>query len=342
MRVTLLELTDTVLFLAGRGVNDLVRRAAGKVQTRRAGSAADYRARLVAIKEALRNVAMTPEQRLAAIEQILPDDADPTPLSAAALTRRLLTDEHAGVRALPDGLCELDFEGQPNDLAFGQWQALRALRARRATSLPVGDQQPPTSSAWSALVGDPDRQRAFRAFEASTMMSMRKALRGGSVWLAHSASFRDRDRMLIPLEEWKLHRHHHIAALGHTASPDAFMEPLLENIRVGLASVADALSDGKLSIDADGTLHLPALEALDCEVVPKRAGKAILDAIGEQQLPDILLEADAGTGFSEAARTTSRPSGACSRPAAAWARTPACGWRRTASARLPSSTSMAL
>ncbi|SDE60916.1 hypothetical protein SAMN05444679_12614 [Variovorax sp. CF079] len=43
------------------------------------------------------------------------------------------------------------------------------------------------------------------------MMAMRKALRGGSVWLDHSASFRDRDRMLIPLEEWKLHRDHHIA-----------------------------------------------------------------------------------------------------------------------------------
>jgi hypothetical protein len=106
--------------------------------------------------------------------------------------------------------------------------------------------------------------------------------------------------MLIPLEEWKLHRDHHIAALGHTDSPDAFLEPLLENIRVGMASVADALSDGKLSIDAHGILHLPALEALDREVVPKRTSKAIFEAIGEQQLPDILLEADASTGFSEA------------------------------------------
>jgi hypothetical protein len=75
---------------------------------------------------------------------------------------------------------------------------------------------------------------------------------------------------------------------------------LLENIRVGLASVADAQSDGKLSIDADGTLHLPALEALDGEVVPKRTGRAIFEAIGDQQLPDVLLEADASTGFSEA------------------------------------------
>jgi len=34
--------------------------------------------------------------------------------------------------------------------------------------------------------------------------------------------------------------------------------------------------------------------------VPKRTGKAIFEAIGEQQLPDILLEVHASTGFSEA------------------------------------------
>jgi hypothetical protein len=75
----------------------------------------------------------------------------------------MLTDEHTGVRALLDGLRELDFEGEPNDLAFRQWQAWRALRARSATSLPVGDQQPPVSSAWSDLVDDPDRRRAFQS-----------------------------------------------------------------------------------------------------------------------------------------------------------------------------------
>jgi len=59
----------------------------------------------VAIKETVRNGALTLEERRAIVEQL------PRP-SAAALTRRLLTDEHTGVRALPDGLREFDLEGE--------------------------------------------------------------------------------------------------------------------------------------------------------------------------------------------------------------------------------------
>ncbi|VTU45941.1 Transposase, TnpA family (plasmid) [Variovorax sp. SRS16] len=214
--------------------------------------------------------------------------------------RRTLTDEPTGVRPLLDGLRDLDFEGDPDDPAIGQWQTWRALRDGGATSLPGGEQQPRVSAAWSDLVADPDRQRAFRAYEACTMTTMRKALRGGAVWLDHTASFRDRDSMLIPVADWKLHRDHFIATLGQSAEADALLDPLLANVRAGLASVADALADGKLTIDADGSLHLPALETLDGEVIPKRTGRAIFEAIGEQQLPDILLELDAHAEFSEA------------------------------------------
>ena len=172
--------------------------------------------------------------------------------------------------------------------------------SRGVTALPDAEQQPHVSSAWSDLVADPDRQRAFRAYEACTMTAMRKALRRGSVWLDHTASFRDRDRTLIPAADWKLGRDQYVAMLGQPSEADALLDPLLANVRAGLASVADALSDGKLTIDASGSLHLPALEALDDEVIPKRTGRAIFETIGQQQLPDILLELDANTDFSEA------------------------------------------
>ena len=45
---------------------------------------------------------------------------------------------------------------------------------------------------------------------------------------------------------------------------------------------------------------MPALEVLDGEVVAKRTGRAIFETIDEQQLPDILLEIDVRTEFSEA------------------------------------------
>ncbi|WP_213956962.1 hypothetical protein [Variovorax sp. dw_954] len=235
----------------------------------------------MSVKETLRNFALTPEQRLAAIEQMVPEEIGASTYSAAALMRRSLTDEPGGVRSLLGGLRDLDFEGDAAEPALRQWQTWRALRERGVTALPDAEQQPHVSSAWSDLVADPDRHRAFRAYEACTMTAMRKALRRGSVWLDHTATFRDRDRTLIPAADWKLDRDPYVAMLAQP-SEDALLDPLLANVRAGLASVADALSDGKLTIDASGGLHLPALEALDDEVIPKRTGRAIFETIGEQ------------------------------------------------------------
>ncbi|WP_286605394.1 hypothetical protein [Variovorax sp. J22P240] len=53
---------------------------------------------------------------------------------------------------------------------------------------------------------------------------------------------------LIPAADWKLHHDHYVAMLGQPAKADALLDPLLANARAGLVSVADALSDGKLTI----------------------------------------------------------------------------------------------
>lgn len=46
------------------------------------------------------------------------------------------------------------------------------------------------------------------------MMSLRKSLRRGSVWLDHSLSFRERDQMLIPPAQWAVQRDEEIELLG--------------------------------------------------------------------------------------------------------------------------------
>jgi hypothetical protein len=300
LRITLLELSDTALYLAGRRVSDLVRRATGKSDGKRAQSAVDYRQRLVSIREIVGDTAHTAEQRLEAIAALIPAELDAASLSGAALTRRTLTDEPVGVRALLDGMRGLDFAADPKDATLRQWNAWRALREAGAKELPAGDEQPSVGSAWSDLVGDADRTRTLRAFEASTMMAMRKALRRGSVWLDHSLSFRDRDSLLIPTGEWERNRDHYLVLLDQPASAEAMLEPLVANVRAGLAAVSEAVAAGELTIGADGQLHLPALLALDEDIHPKKTSKALFEAIGEQQFPDLLIELDAQTNFSEA------------------------------------------
>ena len=84
--------------------------------------------------------------------------------------------------------------------------------------LPEGKAIPHVGLAWHDFVHGADRKRGFRAFEACTMMSLRKSLRRGSVWINHSLSFRERDQMLILPDEWARDREKYRAMLGLPAT----------------------------------------------------------------------------------------------------------------------------
>lgn len=113
------------------------------------------------------------------------------------------------------------------------------------------------------------------------MMSLRRSLRSGSVWINHSLSFRERDEMLISPEEWARERDKYVAMLGLPASADAFLEPLLANLHAGVAAVAEACDRGSIEIGADGMLHLPAIAALVDDGEPRRTGDLIFRTIGD-------------------------------------------------------------
>lgn len=167
-----------------------------------------------------------------------------------------------------------------------------------AAELPQ-DQSYPVDKTWRALVNDADRMRALKALEACTMLGLRRSLRRGSVWIDHSFSFRERDQMLVPPSEWEAGRGRHLAVLGLPADADAFLEPLLEHIEAGLQAVAQAKTHGLLTIDPQGALHLPALRALPEDIDPKRTRDLMFKEIGDVQFPDLLLEMDVATNFSE-------------------------------------------
>ena len=48
---------------------------------------------------------------------------------------------------------------------------------------------------------DPDRGKALAALRTWAVTSVRKDLKGGRLWLAHSRKHRDREAMLIPPAE---------------------------------------------------------------------------------------------------------------------------------------------
>ena len=300
LRVTLLELTDSTLYVASRRVSDLVRRAANKTQALRIKSASQYREQLVSIKSVIRDDDMTAQQKLDAIDAMVSEDIAATEASQASMIRQVLVEEPVGVRSLLKALSELQISGHEQDRQLRQLQALRQLHESKTYDLPDGFDTSFVDRRWLPLLADTDRSRAMRAFEACTMLSVRKGLRSGRLWIDHSFSFKDREQMLIPIEQWNRGRAHFAGLLGLPLSADEFLKPLLANIEAGLMSVAEAKELGKLDIDEHGDLHLPALEALPDEPDARRTRDAISSAIGPVQLPDLLLQADADINFSEA------------------------------------------
>jgi hypothetical protein len=198
-----------------------------------------------------------------------------------------------------NGIVDLELGGSQEDPSIVQWTAWRQLQRDEVTELPSNFPIPDVGKAWHDLVNDDDPKRALQAFAASTMMAIRKGLRSGRVWVDHSLSYRERDQMLISPTEWARDRDKYLSMLGLPADPDEFLAPQLALLEAGLAAVADACAKRDVEIGSDGMLHLPLLAARPDDGERQKTRDAIFKVIGPVQLPDVLLEVDAHTNFSE-------------------------------------------
>jgi TnpA family transposase len=109
-----------------------------------------------------------------------------------------------------------------------------------------------------------------------------------------------RESMLLAGADWSRTKELHHQILGLPDQAMAFLEPILAGVSVGLTALAEAAGRGQIEIGADKLLHLPPIRPMDEEVEPRKTREAVFKHIGSVQLPDLLLEVDAATHFSEA------------------------------------------
>lgn len=81
---------------------------------------------------------------------------------------------------------------------------------------------------------------------------------------------------------------------------DGLLMPLVASIHAGMQALVRAMRAGKVAIGADGMLHLSPLAALADDGEPRRTREALYQRIGPVQLPDVMLDVDAATNFSDA------------------------------------------
>ncbi len=174
--------------------------------------------------------------------------------------------------------------------------ALDALASSSASTLPDGHAQP-FGVSWQGLIDQPDRAAALGCFRAATLMALKRALRNRSVSVAHSLSYQAPEDRLIPLKLWQRDRKRFVRDLDLPANADAYLRPLEAGLTAGLAALAEAVEAGTVAID-DDELRLPRRPPglKDPRVEPAR--QALARAIGDTQLPDVLIEIDGLTRFS--------------------------------------------
>jgi TnpA family transposase len=296
LRMALTRTTDAILHMTRQRTADLVREAQEDALREDARNALTYREAVEAIRTAVEDSTLGAEAVREEVRRVLGALKPKAYASRAAAVRNRLLEKGPAIRSLLKSVTTLPLDGTANEPARQSIRTLKDIYAREQTTLDV-DMTPSVKPMWRREVTDADRSRALRAFEAATLLELRRALRRGSVWAQDSLEFRDRDRLLIAPARWAKERQQRYAHLGVPERADRFLASLSAVAERGLAAVARAVEAGHVSVGGEA-LHLPALtaEELPKDLAATRA--ALFRAIGDVQLPEAILEIDSHTHFS--------------------------------------------
>jgi TnpA family transposase len=292
------ELSDEAIFRNNRHTSDFVHRAKKRVQAKQAQRAIEYRHSIESMRSIAADSGREAHERLAAI-MALADDMLGRPLvSQAEVVRETLTEQSTQVRTILDGMGCLDLKGDPEHADSRLVLALQALRAAGAKELPVGFDTSLVEPKWRPFLDVPDRKAALRAFEGCALMRISKGLRGGSLYVNHSATYQNKASLLIPQDEWERDKVALCEAYGLELDPRKALDLQYELLRAGLADVEVGLEKGLLEIDEDGCVRIPAIRAAEEDPELRHTNQRLSDLIGATQLPDVILEIDSRTQIS--------------------------------------------
>jgi TnpA family transposase len=295
LRITLLQATDVAVSLADLLMLELHARTVKEVWEAEARVARTFKPTLREIRRLLDDSTLSNESLRRAILALMPSEQELFP-SRAAGVRWKLNEKARHIRPLLKAFVALPFEAEEHSSLILALAHLRDLYQRRVHSLPR-HLDASFAPRWAALIDSPDRQRALRAFEAATLFALRKALRKGSVWIAHSLAFRQRNALLIPETEWASQRRRFYDQLGRPMHVAHYTPQLVANLEAGLASLAEAVEAGVVVVDDTG-LHLKALEAEATPPLLEETRYALFKEVGGVQLPELIMAVDSETRFS--------------------------------------------
>ncbi|MGH7084809.1 MAG: Tn3 family transposase, partial [Acetobacteraceae bacterium] len=215
----------------------------------------------------------------------------------SAAIRHDLSGQSRVVRPLLKQLIQVPLDlssGHPLTTAL---PTLRTIYAAGGRSLPTGAANP-FPKVWSPLIdGATTPEAALSAFEAATLMMLKRSLRNGSASTPQSLTYRGGEDVLIPAAVWERERERLTGELGLPGSVDALVTRLRDTLQESLRSLATAVREEVVFVERD-RLRIPRLKADPEPVEVKTLRDEIFEAIGPVQLPDLLVQVDSQVRFS--------------------------------------------
>lgn len=295
LRLMLLRLMDGSLTLLDHQIAALWRGAREQVEESRAGRLRRFRQLLGDLAGLAEDEALgTAELRAQLRCLIAPFELERQVTQVAAIRQELGRKSHDLARLL--NLARSVPLVVPADhklaVAFATLDSLAAAPNALPTTAPQ-----PFGPSWQGLIDQPDRAAALGCYRAATLMNLKRALRNRSVSVDHSLSHRVPEDRLIPPKLWQRDRGRFLRDLNLPASSEKYLQRLEAGLTAGLAALAEAVAAGAVAIERD-ELRLPRRkpEPKDPRVEPAR--QAFARALGDVQLPEVLIEIDALTRFS--------------------------------------------
>ena len=158
----------------------------------------------------------------------------------------------------------------------------------------------PFGATWQGLIGQADRSRALGAWRAATLLLFKRALRNGQAHCPASLHHRAVEEQLIPAATWACDKGVLIRPLALPSGPERALTGLRESLDQGLVLLNQAVVKGDVRLEDDHFV-IPKIRPDSEDAATGVTRRRLFERIGHTQLTDVLVEADAATGFSRAA-----------------------------------------
>jgi TnpA family transposase len=300
LRRQLARATDATAELFNASVTDFRRQANGRAQAAEAKAAPTYRRFALDVMALAGDAAVDDAEfrrRVAALGA--PLTAAETPPSRTAAGRLEMARDAGRMADAIAMLAPLEMATSDDHPLTAALSVLRDTKRRGPDAVLPEGQDNPFGPAWDALIGHRDRALALGAWRAATALLLKRSLTNGTAALPRGDRFRAPEDHLIPTPLWARDKGRFIRDLGVSASAATTLAPIAAGVEAGLVALAEAAAAGDVQLDK-GRFRMPRAGADPEEPGVASTRASLSRAIGEAQLPDVIVDVDAWTGFSAA------------------------------------------